>query len=66
MVKIFGADIWTIICLILILISTVMTAFLMSRYAAGRFKDNKRKTAIFFMSISFLPRLLCYVFSDLP
>ena len=62
MEKIFGADMWTIICLILILISTVMTAFLMSRYAADRYKGNKRKTALFFMGISFFTALalLCF------
>ncbi|MCR5635569.1 MAG: prepilin peptidase [Clostridiales bacterium] len=60
--KIFGTDIWTGISAVLILVSAVFASFLASLYAADRYKGNKRKTAIFFMSISFFTALalLCF------
>ena len=60
--KIFDADIWTAASAVLILASAVVTSFLASLYATNRYKGNKRKTAVFFMGISFFTALalLCF------
>ena len=46
----------------LMLISTLLVAFFVARYAAGRFQGNKRKTTLFFMGISFLSALAIICF----
>ena len=60
--KIFDADIWTAASAVLILASAVFASFLVSLYATDRYKGNKRKTAVFFIGISFFTALalLCF------
>ena len=55
-------NIGVIISAVLMLISTVLVALLIARYAADRFQGNKRKTTLFFMGISFLSALAIICF----
>ena len=55
-------NIGVIISAVLMLISTMLVAFLVARYAADKFQGNKRKTTLFFMGISFLSALAIICF----
>ncbi len=55
-------NIGVIISAALMLVTTVLVALLISRYAADRFGGNKKKTALFFTGISFCVTLALICF----
>ena len=56
------SNVGVIISAALMLVSTVLVALLVSRYAADRFGSNKKKAALFFTGISFFVALALICF----